>query len=220
MSTNDFSSSKNFVNLGLLFASIEVEDVRAKGSGDVDFELVERARRGDREAFDELVLRHQEVVFRIAYGMLGNREDALDVVQETFFRAYRSLKRFRGESSFRFWVERIATRLCVSRYRRRRVFVELGAIFGLGKSFAFDERIDAQRGVEALGDALGELSPKERAAFTLRMEGHSIAQISDVLGVAQGTVKSLLHRAVQKLRKALMRRGFDGIELTESDLEG
>ena len=83
-----------------------------------DGELVERARQGDREAFRELVERYQRKIAALALGMLRNREDALDVVQETFTKAYQSLDRFKGDSSFYTWVYRIAVNLCIDHQRR------------------------------------------------------------------------------------------------------
>lgn len=84
-----------------------------------DRELIELARAGSREAFDGLVALHQDRVFNLAYRVLGNREDAADVQQETFLNAWRSLSRFRREASFATWLHRIAVNLCLCRKRRR-----------------------------------------------------------------------------------------------------
>jgi RNA polymerase sigma-70 factor (ECF subfamily) len=84
-----------------------------------DSELIERALAGSREAFDGLVALHQDRVFKLAYRILGNREDAADVQQETFLNAWRSLGRFRGEASFATWLHRITVNLCLCRKRRK-----------------------------------------------------------------------------------------------------
>ena len=86
--------------------------------GPSDWELVQRAREGDREAFRELVERYQRKIAALALGMLRNREDALDVVQETFTKAYQNLDRFKGDASFYTWLYRIAVNLCIDHQRR------------------------------------------------------------------------------------------------------
>ncbi|RKZ34535.1 hypothetical protein DRQ33_01895, partial [bacterium] len=143
-------------------------------------------------------------IFQLSYRMLNNRDDALDVVQETFFRGWRSLKSFRGESSLRLWLETIATRICISRYRRKRILVGIEDFLGLGKNPDWDNDIDSDTHSKAIADALDTLTPKERAVFVLRMEkGHSTEETSEILGIAEGTVKAFLHRAKQKMQKEL-----------------
>ena len=84
---------------------------------DIEKQLLESAKNGDIEAFDDLIARHQEHVFRLAYRMLSNYEDASDVQQETFIRAWQSLKRFRQDAAFSTWLHRITMNLCLSRKR-------------------------------------------------------------------------------------------------------
>ena len=84
-----------------------------------DHELVSRARQGDKQAFDTLVGLHQDRVFALAYRMLGSAEDAADIQQEAFVKAWRSLGKFRGDASFGTWVHRIAVNLCLARKRRK-----------------------------------------------------------------------------------------------------
>ena len=91
-----------------------------------DGELVERARRGDREAFRGLVERYQRKVAALALGMLRNREDALDIVQDTFTKAFQSLDKFKGDSSFYTWVYRIGVNLCIDHQRRESRYVQIG----------------------------------------------------------------------------------------------
>src|SRR4030095_540917 len=91
-----------------------------------DGELVERARRGDREAFRGLVERYQRKVAALALGMLRNREDALDIVQDTFTKAYQSLDKFKGDSSFYTWIYRIGVNLCIDHRRRDPRYVQVG----------------------------------------------------------------------------------------------
>jgi len=183
-----------------------MEDGKGKWSESVEQELVARAKNGDKGAFDRIVYQYQDVIFRLAYRMLDNRDDALDVVQETFYRFWRSLKSFRGDSSVRLYLETIATRLCISRYRKRRLLASIEDFFGLGTRPVWDEQIDSDRIKRALAEAMNELSPRERAVFVLRMEReYSTEQTAQILGISPGTVKSLLHRANDKMRRKLKR---------------
>ena len=179
-----------------------------------DAATVARARSGDREAFRELVERHSRRIFRLAYRMTGNEEDAEDVVQETFLRAYRSLSRFAGNAEFGTWLHRIAANCSVDLMRRRAPrgpsledaemerpssFVESGAAFGGPESDLFAS--DARRRVAA---SLQALSPMERVAFVLRhFEGKPIAEIARALDVRVGAAKNCVFRAVSKLRREL-----------------
>ncbi len=173
-------------------------------SKNVELELIEAAKKGNSEAFDKLMEIHQNEIFKLAYNMLDNRDDALDVVQDTFYRAYRSLKKFRGDSGFRLYLEKIATNLCISRYRRKKVFTEIENIIGLGSSPKWDDDIDADTHKKMISKAMNTLTPRERAAFVLRFEQKlSVADSAKVMKITGGTVKTLTHRATEKMRKAL-----------------
>jgi len=181
-----------------------LETAKEKASADVETELIAKAKNGDKEAFNRIIELHQNEIYRIAYRMLDDRDDALDIVQETFFRAYRSLKKFRGDSSLRLWLEKIASNICISRYRRKRVFVGIEEVFGLGKSPRWDDEIDADAHRKLLSRALATLTPRERAVFVLRMDEQLAGkEVAETLGIAEGTVKTLLHRANEKMRMAL-----------------
>ena len=182
--------------------------------------LVQRAREGDREAFRELVERYQRKIAALAVGMLRNREDALDVVQETFTKAFQSLDRFKGDSSFYTWIYRIAVNLSIDHQRRdakmpqvplepadRSVESEqdLPAFVPEG-----DERDDPFRLTqdaeirEQLAQAIAELTPEHRAAILLReVDGLSYEEISRVMDCPKGTVMSRLHYARRQLQVRL-----------------
>jgi len=171
---------------------------------DLESEIIQKAQDGDTEAFENLMTAHQTQIFQLAYRMLDNRDDALDVVQEAFYRAWRSLKKFRGESSFRLWVETIATRLCISKYRKKRVFIGIEEIIGLGSKPNWDDEIDADKYRKAIASALKRLTARERMAFVLRMEEkYSTEEVAKVMNISKGTVKTLLHRAKEKMKKFL-----------------
>ena len=183
-----------------------------------DWDLVQGARRGNREAFRTLVERYQHKVTALATGMLRNRDDALDVVQDTFTKAYQSLERFKGESSFYTWLYRITMNLCIDHQRRtaRMPQAQLEAsespeeapIINAARGDA--ERDDPlQRLHEAevgqrIRQAIAELTPEHRAVILLReVEGLSYEEISRALECPKGTVMSRLHYARRQLQARL-----------------
>jgi RNA polymerase sigma-70 factor (ECF subfamily) len=179
-----------------------------------DAEAVARARAGDREAFRELVERHSHRVFQLAYRLTGNEEDAEDVVQETFLRAYRGLSRFEERSQFLTWLHRIASNCAMDLARRRPIRADrvepLDEGRPQGRGEAGDSIPDPERGAAAsetgrrVAAALTRLSPMERTAFVLRhFEGRTIAEIAQTLQVRAGAAKNCVFRAVSKLRREL-----------------
>ena len=183
-----------------------------------DWELVQSARRGDREAFRSLVERYQHKVTALATGMLRNRDDALDVVQDTFTKAYQSLDRFKGESSFYTWLYRITLNQCIDHQRRsaRLPSAPLEApetpeeAPNINAARDDAERDDPlQRVHEAevgqrIRQAIAELTPEHRAVILLReVEGLSYEEISRALECPKGTVMSRLHYARRQLQARL-----------------
>ncbi len=173
------------------------------------------ARRGNQFAFRVLVERHSRAVFRVAYRMCGNEQDAEDLVQETFLRAYSQLGRFNGHSAFGTWLYRIcancALDLIRSRKNRREIKMQRGGedaphwLDSVAAAEPDPERL-LQSGQIAglLKPALEHLSEMERTAFVLRhYEGCHIEEIAKALGVEPGAAKHSVFRAVQKLRRAL-----------------
>jgi RNA polymerase sigma-70 factor (ECF subfamily) len=174
--------------------------------------VLARAREGDSDAFRALVERHSRSVFRLAFRMTGNEQDAEDVVQESFLRAYRQLGRFESRANFGTWLYRIVSNCSVDLMRARQARhdqVRADPIETAADVSAADapnperlaESAEIDRQVQA---ALGALSPLERAAFTLRhYEGRSIDEISTTLGLGTSAAKHSVFRAVKKLRVAL-----------------
>jgi RNA polymerase sigma-70 factor, ECF subfamily len=184
--------------------------------------VLARARQGDSEAFRALVERHSRSAFRLAYRMTGNEQDAEDVVQDAFFRAYKQLGRFESRANFGTWLYRIVANCSVDLMRARQArhdmtrseslddAIELPAQEAPGPD-RLAQSAEIQRRVRA---AMGGLSPLERAAFTLRHhEGRSIDEISRTLGLGTSAAKHSVFRAVKKLRAALAplasERGWD-----------
>ena len=176
--------------------------------------LVELARQGDRDAFRQLVERHQDDVYYLALGLLRNPDDAEDVVQDVFIRAYRSLARFRARSRLSTWLYRVTLNACRD-FQRRRRFAALQESIGLvprAESRWVEERADADpERAAASGEmrqevarAVGRLSPAERDVFVLRQYNQlSIRETAEITGRAEGTVKNLLFRALRKLQQEL-----------------
>ena len=175
---------------------------------EMDDAAVARARAGDSDGFRQLVEKHSRSVFRLAYRMTGNEQDAEDIVQETFLRAYRQLNRYESRSSFGTWLYRIAANCSLDLIRSRkhnRNRDDAEVLQTVPASDPGPDRLalsgEVQQRVTA---AMGELSQQERTAFVLRhFEGLSIEEISAMLGVNGNAAKHSIFRAVQKLRKAL-----------------
>jgi RNA polymerase sigma-70 factor, ECF subfamily len=175
---------------------------------DDDLALVARARNGDDSACRRLVERHQAAVARTIFGMLGAGDDADDAGQDTFVRFFQSLDAFRGESSVRTYLVRIAmtTALNVLRSQRRR------DLRFVSDDIAIDQAVDPTATIEASDESQGErirealdrLNPEHRAVVVLRLlEERSTKETAEILQVPEGTVLSRLSRAVRQLRVTL-----------------
>jgi len=169
--------------------------------------VIDRARRGDHEAFRALVDQHARDVFRLAFRMTGNEGDAEDMVQETFLKAWKQIGQFDGRATLRTWLHRICTNCSLDhiRARKRKPGVPFDPAVQVAAGTPSPERIAASSQVNAiLGPALDELGEMERTAFVLRhYEGLGIVEISATLGVQPGAARHSIFRAVQKLRRAL-----------------
>jgi RNA polymerase sigma-70 factor (ECF subfamily) len=180
---------------------------------DPDRELVARWQAGDESAFEELVRVHQRRVFGLLYRMMGSREEAEDVAQETFLSLHRHGRSFRGESRFSTFVYRVAAnaalnrRRTLGRSRTRAQRLEVRQAAGEHLPSAPRGPEDAAQGSEMavlVQQALQRLSPEMRLPLVMyEMEGLSYGEISQSLGMPEGTVKSRIHRARQTLRREL-----------------
>jgi len=185
-----------------------------------DHSLVQRARSGDERAFRLLVERYQKKVYAVAFGMVKDREEAMDVVQEAFVKVHRSLDSFKADATFYTWLYRITVNVCIDVIRRR------GAM--RSDSVEFDERIGhdlaeanlgavssqlgsnpektvLQREVgEKIQAALEQIPEKHRAILLLReLDGLSYEELAQVLDIPKGTVMSRLFHARAKVQKLL-----------------
>jgi RNA polymerase sigma-70 factor (ECF subfamily) len=182
-----------------------------------DVILVRRAKAGDEAAFAELIDRHQSRVYHHALRLMGNTQDAEEVLQDTFLQVYRNLARFEERSRFSTWIYRIATNEALMRLRKasrkREVFLEdvAGPDEWWGdeiRDFAsspLDDVMD-QELREHLQQVLTELPEDYRVVFTMRdIDGLSNAEVAEVLGLSVPAVKSRLHRSRLHLRDRLSR---------------
>ncbi len=180
-----------------------------------DATFVARARTGDSDAFRVLVERHSRALFRLAFRMTGNQQDAEDVVQESFLRAYKQLSKFDERATFGTWLYRIAANCSLDLVRSRKRRSEHVAVAGdegaeeivlqLPTHDPTPERMALSGEVrERVLEAMEELSANERTAFVLRhFEGMCIDEVSRVLECQPGAAKHSVFRAVQKLRRSL-----------------
>lgn len=184
-----------------------------------DDELIRAAQSGERTAFDALVRRYDRSVLRLALHMLGNEQDAQDVHQDAFIKAYRHLSNFRFECSFYTWLYRIVTNLCLDQLRRRKsrkedpstVMDAAGEEMDLMANLQ-DERATANPARElerknmnaAIKSALDSLTPRERTVFELKhYQGLKLRTIGEMLSTTEETAKNTLFRATRKLRAKL-----------------
>ena len=176
-----------------------------------DWELVQKCQAGEIGAFQELVSRYHQKIYVVIVGLLRNREDALDVAQETFFRAYRKIKSFQGGSSFYTWLYRIAVNIAIDSQRRQKRnpldFREtMDGLFEEQNEVARDPFSDVHDRElrEKLVSAINDLTPEHKAVIILRtVEGFSYKDIGEILGCSEGTVMSRLHYARKKLQQKL-----------------
>jgi RNA polymerase sigma-70 factor, ECF subfamily len=176
-----------------------------------DWELVQKCQAGEMSAFQELVSRYHQKVYMVILGLLRNREDAMEVAQETFFRAYKKIKSFQGGSSFYTWLYRIAVNMSIDAQRQQKrnpldFRATMNGVLEEQKVFANDPFTDVKDKQlrEKLLAAINDLTPEHKAVIVLRtIEGLSYKDIGEILGCSEGTVMSRLHYARKKLQRKL-----------------
>lgn len=181
-----------------------------------DRELVARAQRQDRDAYNELIQRYHKKIYALVYNMTSNKEDAEDVVQEVFFKAYTALKHFKGDSSFYTWIYRIAVNRTINfvKKRKKRAGLSLDDVEGGVERDPTYVELSAKESPfrdatlselqEKLNTALQTLSEKHRTVVVLHdIQGVPHDEIAKMLGVSSGTVRSRLFYARQILQSEL-----------------
>lgn len=183
-------------------------------------ELIAKAARGDQDAFAQLLERHQSKVYGLTLRLTGSPEDAMDLTQETFFNAWRGLPSFHGQSKFSTWLYRLATNAAIDFLRRekRRGAAAITPLYTEDdpdrvldipdRRFTPQDELERKELRQAIQRGLDQLSDEHRQALVLReLTGLSYAEIAQVLGIEEGTVKSRISRARLALRKVLLADG-------------
>ncbi|MFQ5850517.1 MAG: RNA polymerase sigma factor [Candidatus Binatia bacterium] len=179
---------------------------------EADRALIAQLRQGDPSAFDTVVRQHQKELYRLAYRMTRNAEDAKDLSQEAFLRAYRGLAAFDGRSSLSTWLYRITVNLCLSHLRQHRTSSEQE----LPETYADPSpeplhQLEEREQLRAVGEAVAGLPPQQRATLLLRVHhGLPYREIAEIMESSKGTVRANYFHAVARLRTEL--RGLrDGL---------
>ncbi|MAE33005.1 MAG: hypothetical protein CL493_01615 [Actinobacteria bacterium] len=172
-------------------------------------ELVKKSQLGEKAAFEQLVIRHQELVFSLAYKLTGNREMANDVAQESFIRAWKAIEKFRGDSTFSTWIYRITVNTAWTLRKKAKKHNTLN-IDDTYEPIVIDEKKDPELVAinsdlsSVLVNALDKLPIEQRIIVELKnIEGRSHKEIADYLDISVTAAKVRLHRAHQKLRLIL-----------------
>lgn len=184
-------------------------------------EIIRKVLGGDANAFEELVLRHEKTVYNIALRMTGSEDDAADMTQETFIKAYNNLSSFKSDSKFSTWVYRITTNVCLDflRAKSRRPQVSLTVADADDDSFEQqleipdpaddpEQQLMKKLSMQSLNDGLRRLPDKQRQILVMReLGGLSYAEIGKALSLEEGTVKSRIFRARKNLCAFLIKDG-------------
>jgi len=180
-----------------------------------ELRLINRVKEGDFTAFRQIMETHQEKIYYLAYDMTNNHQDAEDLSQEVFLKAYHSLKKFRGDAKLSSWLYRIAVNTCIDKIRKKK---EVPVLINDEKEndewtsthYVVDDSVDPENVAESgimqkhIHHAMQKLSPREKSVFVLRHYNDlQLKEISDILNLSLGTVKSLVFRAVKKLKEEL-----------------
>jgi len=196
-----------------------------------DEELVARATAGDLESFNQLVTRWERPIYALAYRTLGREEEARDVVQEAFLRAFRGLKGFKGEAKFSSWLYRITLNLCRDWVRRERRAPLVQVPEGVDPVDLADAEASPEPSVEdlvadremsaAVKKAMAELPEEQRTAIMLKeYHGLTFQEIADQLNCPLSTVKTRLYQGLSVLRRRLERRQAEQASLRRATWEG
>ncbi len=183
---------------------------------DLDWAIVQRVQNGEVTAFNQLVQKYRQPLFSTIYNMTGNREDASDIAQEVFIKAFQSIRRFRGQASFYTWLYRIAVNSSITFIKRakKQRFINYETIDETLVSTEileyFTAKTKTEKGAllkelqEKLNEALQKLSPKHRIVVILHeVEGMNHKEIADITKTSEGTVRSRLHYAKKMLQAFL-----------------
>jgi RNA polymerase sigma-70 factor (ECF subfamily) len=205
----DFLRGINILNFRFL-PSLKAGASRSNGVNDVEAELISRCQQGDHDALKEIFEQYNKKVYRIAYGVVRQREEALDIVQEVFIKLYRSIKNFKGDSKFYTYLYRMAMNTSIDHSRKmgRSPLSRLEEMEGFQPSDGVEKRPDSillQKELEErVKVALEKLPADQRMALIFReVEGLSYQEMAEAMGCSIGTVMSRLHYARKRIQELL-----------------
>ena len=174
--------------------------------------IIARARRGDADAFEQLVVAYRDQVFRLALRMCGSEADADEVAQEAFLSAWKALPNFRGESQFSTWLYQLTTHAAIDLMRREKrqiAAADITEVSAADPAPSPQQQAEQSEQREIVRDAILQLAPEQREVVVLRfMEELSYEEIGAVLKLPSGTVKSRLNRAKAQLKEILSKSGI------------
>jgi RNA polymerase sigma-70 factor (ECF subfamily) len=178
---------------------------------DDDRDLVQRYLGGDVRAFDELMTRHERRVFGLCFRFVKNREDALDLTQEVFIKAFENLPSFRGDARFKTWIYRVAVNHCLNHVKKNaREFIEVTDSIGSVKPLVHNKLLTDERR-ELVRGMMDCLPPRQRAILELRMnENLSYDEIATILDRSVSMIKSSVFFALGKLKKLVKQSAIAG----------
>jgi RNA polymerase sigma factor (sigma-70 family) len=204
------------MNLARVFTKAVITTPERQQEADADFTVVQRVQAGEVAAFDQLILKYRARVFGVVYNLTANREDASDLTQDSFIKAFQSINRFQGNCSFFTWLYKIAVNTTLSHLRKNRLrsFFSLEKLHEEGTNLQVLEQLTDKKGAdrdtylrelqEKLNEALQKLSIPHRTVITLfEIDGLSHSEIAEVMDCSEGTVRSRLHYAKQFLQGEL-----------------
>ena len=179
--------------------------------------LIENVLDGDQKAFEELVMRYEDKVYSLCYRMCNDREEARDLAQEAFVKAWRGLAQYKADAAFSTWLYRLTSNVCIDYLRKKK---KRTLLFLCGEEEQTPDIPDpaptpeahflAKQKQEAVRQAMDQLEEEFRIVLTLRaMEEHNYDEIARILNIKVGTVKSRISRGREKLRKILLANGND-----------
>ncbi len=204
------------MNLAKVFTKTAITTPERQQEADADLVIVRQVQAGDVAAFDRLIVKYRERVFGVIYNLAANREDASDLTQDAFIKAFQAINRFQGNCSFFTWLYKIAVNTTLSHLRKNRMrsFFSLEKINEEGGNSEVIDKLTDKKGAdrdtylrelqEKLNEAMQKLSIPHRTVITLfEIDGLSHTEIAEIMGCSEGTVRSRLHYAKQFLQGEL-----------------
>lgn len=187
---------------------------------DMEKIMIKKAIKGDRDAFEKLIIKYEKRVYNIAYQMFGNEHDAMDVAQEVFIKVYQSLHKFNNNSAFSTWLHRITVNTCIDAHRKRKKDQQVESMDEtkendngvltkqyVDKGLTPEEAVIKKENITLVREAIDALKEDHKVIIILRdIKGYAYDEIADILDVSIGTVKSRIARARSQLKNTILQK--------------